>query len=172
MFCSKCGTQVADSENFCTQCGNKLQKDNSLEYSTQPQYNTDYNKNTNGTSKLEFRENFLYVIKNCTNFSGRASRSEYWRFVLATILVGFLASIIFAVMGLSDKNIDNASNFISLLFFLPNISCATRRLHDVGKSGWWQLISLTIIGVFYLLYLLVKSGDKGDNKYGVVPFIE
>ena len=57
----------------------------------------------------------------------------------------------------------------SLVVFVPSLAVSVRRLHDVGKSGWWLLIALTGIGVFYLLYLFVTDGEAGDNQFGSNP---
>lgn len=54
----------------------------------------------------------------------------------------------------------------NLLVFIPSLSVAVRRLHDVNKSGWNLLWAFTIIGIFYILYLEIKKGTDADNKYG------
>ncbi len=51
------------------------------------------------------------------------------------------------------------------LFALPTLAALVRRLHDSEVSGWWILIAFTIIGIVPLLYLLIKSGKKGENRY-------
>ena len=58
---------------------------------------------------------------------------------------------------------------VNLLIVIPNISVTTRRLHDVGRSGWWQLLYITIVGIIPLLYWWIKKGDDGDNKHGSNP---
>ena len=50
--------------------------------------------------------------------------------------------------------------------FLPSISVGARRLHDVGKSGWWQLISITIIGIIPLIIWMASEGTKKSNFHG------
>ena len=55
----------------------------------------------------------------------------------------------------------------SLSLFIPSISAATRRLHDSGKSGWWQLLYFTIIGAFVVLYWLIRKGDAIKNSYDI-----
>ncbi|MBB5320178.1 uncharacterized membrane protein YhaH (DUF805 family) [Marinobacter oulmenensis] len=66
------------------------------------------------------------------------------------------------------------TDFLSFLFglviFVPSISYATRRLHDVGKSGWWQLILIVpVIGLIVLVVFLAQDSEKGENAYGVSP---
>ena len=92
-------------------------------------------------------------------FSGRASRSEYWWFYLFTVLAGIAA----------DTIGDTVGNIASLAFFLPGLALVARRLHDTGRSGWWFLIAFTVIGIPVVLYWLVKASDAGANKYGEGP---
>jgi uncharacterized membrane protein YhaH (DUF805 family) len=92
-------------------------------------------------------------------FEGRASRSEYWWFYLFTLLAGLAAEIVGSTVG----------NLATLVFFLPSLALAVRRLHDVGRSGWWVLILLTVIGIPVFLYWMVKDSDKGKNAYGEGP---
>ena len=54
----------------------------------------------------------------------------------------------------------------NLLILIPSLSVTVRRLHDVNKSGWNMLWSLTIVGVFYVLYLEIIKGSEEDNDYG------
>jgi uncharacterized membrane protein YhaH (DUF805 family) len=59
---------------------------------------------------------------------------------------------------------------VATLHFLPSLSVVVRRLHDVGKSGWFYLIILIpLIGIIWMLVLLVSNGDVGENKYGADP---
>jgi uncharacterized membrane protein YhaH (DUF805 family) len=60
-------------------------------------------------------------------------------------------------------------NLASLAFFLPGLALLVRRLHDVGRSGWWFFITFTIIGIPVLFYWLVRASDAGANKYGEGP---
>jgi uncharacterized membrane protein YhaH (DUF805 family) len=92
-------------------------------------------------------------------FDGRASRSEYWWFYLFTALAGLAAEIVGSTVG----------NLATLAFFLPGLALAVRRLHDVGRSGWWVLILFTVIGIPVFLYWMVKDSDKGKNAYGEGP---
>lgn len=92
-------------------------------------------------------------------FDGRASRSEYWWFYLFTVIAGLAAEIVGSTVG----------NIASLALFLPSLALAARRLHDTGRSGWWFLLILTVIGIPVVLYWLVKASDAGANKYGEGP---
>ena len=116
--------------------------------------------------------NFIEAIRsgftNYTNFKDRASRSEYWFWVLFTFIGGICTLIVDAyIVG----NIDTAPiNLIfNIIIFLPGIAVSVRRLHDVNRSGWWLLIMLTGIGIILLLYWTIKAGDKEANKFGSNP---
>lgn len=61
---------------------------------------------------------------------------------------------------------------VSLAFALPSLACSARRLHDIGRSGWWILLALTIIGIFLLIFWWAKEGDNNENSYGSLDIIE
>ena len=114
--------------------------------------------------------NFIEAIKsafsNYANFKGRAVRSEYWWFFLFVFLVHMLIEV--TVGPTDDTNPPGAIISIAFSFAtaLPNLGLAARRLHDVNRSGWWQLIALTIIGIIPLIYWLTKKGTDGPNEFG------
>lgn len=106
------------------------------------------------------------LTENYCNFSGRASRSEFWWFQLFTFIVGIVAS------GLSYSIVGNEalSYIVNLVFFLPGLGLCVRRLHDTGKSGWLVLLNLVIcIGSIILIVFYAKESDMFPNEYGDVP---
>ena len=109
-------------------------------------------------------------FKNYDNFSGRSSRSAYWWWILASWLLGILASILDVMIMGTDAWMQNTfSPFESILTFVllvPNIAINIRRLHDVGKSGWWMLLAGTGVGLIPLFIWSVSEGDDGANKFG------
>ena len=109
---------------------------------------------------------FLAVLNKYAVFSGRAQRAEYWYFIFFIYGSAFLLGLLMGLIGVSESGSDSMAGILQLAVFLPSIAVATRRLHDTGRSGWWQLIVLTGIGVFVLLYWLIKAGDEGENEYG------
>ena len=113
---------------------------------------------------------FILAFKNWNKFNGRANRAEYWYFVLFSFLIGIIFNIIdFTLLGydpMDATSIGILSVIFNLVCIIPSISVTVRRLHDVNKSGWNMLWSLTIIGVFYVLYLEIIKGSEGDNHYG------
>ena len=110
------------------------------------------------------------TLKKYAVFSGRSSRAEYWYFILFNLCISLIITYI-------DKKIGTVqpSGFGSLfeLYFLavliPSIAVCIRRLHDVGKSGWWLLISfIPLIDIWYII-LTIKDSYPGENKYGPNP---
>lgn len=101
---------------------------------------------------------YLKVLQNYAVFEGRARRSEYWYFVLVNVLISFGLGFIGGMLGF-----ELLTNLYSLAVLVPSIAVAVRRMHDVGKSGWFILIPI------YNLILAVTEGDKGPNEYGPDP---
>lgn len=117
---------------------------------------------------------FSSAISTCmdkyANFHGRASRSEYWWFNLFALLMIWGAELIGAVTFPDDPVLSQiVPMIINLAISLPLFAAGSRRLHDIGKSGWWQLLVLTFVGVILLyIWFAFKSQDK-SNKYGEIP---
>ena len=110
------------------------------------------------------------AIKTCfhkyATFDGRASRAEYWWFALFYTIVYVVALVIDLAAGTTFVFI----LIVSLGLLLPTVAAGVRRLHDVGKSGWWYLIALIpFIGGIWLLVLCVQAGTPGQNQYGPPP---
>ena len=108
---------------------------------------------------------YFRAFKKYADFEGRDNRPQYWYFVLLSIIVSIILQFIDSLIP--------GTNFLSYLYFLvvliPSIAIAVRRLHDVGKSGWWLLIGLIpLIGWIWLLVLLAgKSRNKSNELAGV-----
>lgn len=101
-------------------------------------------------------------FENFVNFEGRAARSEFWWWQLFAFLVNIVASVIDASL-----NLGFLSPLASLALLAPGLAVAARRLHDINKSGWWQLlVLLPIIGWIVLLIWYVKQGDIAENRFG------
>lgn len=119
---------------------------------------------------------YINVLKKYATFSGRATRSEYWYFVLIySITYTILMGIDFAIGTFSKQLMENGSflGFLStaysLVLFLPSLAVTVRRLHDINKSGWWVLFVLVPIIGFILLVVYLCTNSKEDNKYGINP---
>jgi uncharacterized membrane protein YhaH (DUF805 family) len=114
---------------------------------------------------------YLKVLKNYFNFEGRARRKEYWMFLLISVLISAGLGIVDGITGLkSSMGIGALGGLYSLAVIVPSISVAARRLHDIGKSGWWQLIGLIpIIGWIVLIVWAATEGQPGPNRFGPDP---
>lgn len=103
----------------------------------------------------------LAFTKNYCNFKGRASRSEYWWFVLATTIV----SIVISPLGYINELMGSVVNIIfTLAILLPNIGLVIRRFHDIGRSGWWYggmclagIVAVALIGAGFAM--MTMGGD-------------
>jgi len=114
---------------------------------------------------------YLSVLKKYAAFSGRAGRAEYWSFMLVSLLIGIGLGMIggrgYGMMGGWGYGGGGLSSLYSLLILIPSIAVGMRRLHDIGKSGWWLLISLIpLLGFLVLLFFAVQEGDSGANSFG------
>lgn len=107
---------------------------------------------------------YLKVLKNYVGFQGRARRKEYWMFVLVNVLIFIGIAIIEGILGLMPENGSGPlSSIYNLAVFLPSLSVAVRRMHDTGRSGWWNL--LPIVNIIFL----AQEGHAGRNKFGDDP---
>ena len=110
-------------------------------------------------------------IKTCFQkyavFSGRASRSEFWLFALFTFIGGIVTSVAdVMILGYVSEDWGPLNIIFSIITTLPSLAVGARRLHDINRSGWWQLITLTIIGVILLFIWWATEGTKKNNSYG------
>ena len=115
------------------------------------------------------------VLSRYATFSGRASRSEFWYWVLAIVIVMFIfrtidATIIAPLLGFKPFQPQAGqplSMLLTLALIIPNIALGVRRLHDINRSGWWTCIAFVpFIGFAVLLYFYIKPGDAAENKFG------
>ena len=119
---------------------------------------------------------FNVLTNKYADFSGRARRKEYWMWTLYVTLIFILAMIMDNVLGLNFELLDQDLGYgwlymlAGIINFIPGLSIVVRRLHDVGKSGWFYLIILIpIIGFIWMLILLCSDGVKEENKWGTNP---
>ena len=115
---------------------------------------------------------YLEVLKKYAVFSGRASRKEYWMFVLFNVIFAVAAMILDNVLGLAIKDVGYGPIYIlyALATLIPGIAVGVRRLHDIGKSGWYLLLGLIpCVGGIILLVFAATAGDVGENEYGPDP---
>jgi uncharacterized membrane protein YhaH (DUF805 family) len=114
-------------------------------------------------------------IQKYADFTGRAPRAEYWWFYLFVVLGYIAASIIDSILGLGGTlgPYGILVALFGLAMLVPSLAAGARRLHDMGRSGWWLLISLVpLIGIIVLIVFLVTPSEAGDNQYGPNPYGE
>lgn len=117
---------------------------------------------------------FTESVKTCfskyATFSGRASRSELWWYVLFVVIVGIVLSGIDTNVMHSRPGTGLLSGIFSLVTILPSLAVGVRRLHDTNRSGWWILIALVpVIGGLILIYFYIQDSDPNDNEFGPTP---
>ncbi|MFO1279738.1 MAG: DUF805 domain-containing protein [Burkholderiaceae bacterium] len=106
---------------------------------------------------MGIQQAFVTCLKKYADFSGRATRSEYWWFVLCEVLILGIASLIS----------DWLPGLFALALVLPALAVGARRLHDTGRSGWWLLLMLVpFIGGLFLLYWAVLPSQPSANAFG------
>ncbi|MBR7688333.1 MULTISPECIES: DUF805 domain-containing protein [Acinetobacter] len=109
---------------------------------------------------IDYQQAILTCFKKFADFKGRARRSEFWYFELFCVLMSLAFSFIS----------EDAATIVMLITFIPNIAVSVRRLHDIGRSGWWMLIALVpIAGILLLLFWAAQEGNSASNQYGESP---
>jgi len=118
---------------------------------------------------MNFPQAIASGFKKYVTFAGRASRSEYWYWVLFSIIGGIVTGTLdYAIFSENDYATPLNSIF-NLVCFLPSLAVGIRRLHDIGRTGWWVLIAITIIGIILLIIWACQKSDAGANAYGPEP---
>jgi len=107
---------------------------------------------------------YLEVLKKYAVFSGRARRKEYWMFFLFNIIIAFILGFVLGIIQAATHiNLSSVSLIYSLAILIPSIAVGIRRMHDLGRSGWWILFPVVNF-VFLCL-----DGQPEENEYGPNP---
>lgn len=130
--------------------------------------------NQNMIYDISYMDALKRGFKQYVTFSGRTSRSEFWRFMVCREIILDGLAVFGIIVDMVLGNTSAASDYamvllviLQLIYFLPSLAITCRRLHDVGKSGLtFLLVFIPIIGIFVLLSNLVKKGDNLTNVYG------
>ena len=140
MNCPNCGAPVNDYSQFCTNCGARMQQNMPVE-------------------PVKFMDAVKLYFTRYADFKGRSRRSEYWWACLAMAIISGIISAI----------IPDLAGIWSLATLIPGIAICVRRLHDIGKSGWYYLIGLIpLVGGIILIVWFCKDSTP-DNQWGPNP---
>ena len=113
---------------------------------------------------------YIKVLKQYADFSGRARRKEYWMFTLFNIIMMFVLMFVIMMVKGSPAMLALATIAYSLYIIIPSIAVVVRRLHDIGKSGWWYFIVLVpLVGGILLIVWLCTDSQADENNWGANP---
>ncbi|MEM1429914.1 MAG: DUF805 domain-containing protein [Pseudomonadota bacterium] len=122
---------------------------------------------------MGFQDAVRTCLSKYVTFSGRATRSEFWWFVLFLLLGNLLFGVIDRMLfgtGPEGEAYSVLGAIFSLAMILPSIAAGVRRLHDKDMAGWWYLLVLIpILGTLVLLFFFVQKGTEGENRFGPDP---
>jgi uncharacterized membrane protein YhaH (DUF805 family) len=121
---------------------------------------------------MTFQDSVRICLSKYADFNGRARRSEFWWFFLFTIIVSFVASILDTILGTDYAGSTSGgliNSLASLALLLPGLAVGARRLHDTGRSGWWQLLWIVICIGWIFLFVWWAQDSVGDNQHGASP---
>lgn len=132
---------------------------------------------------MNFSQAVKSVYSKYVTFSGRAARSEYWWFVLFSVIASIVIMIVENALGLGQGVVTSGDGGFSAAYsggvlsiiwslgnLLPSLAVGVRRLHDTDRSGWWLLIGLIpLIGAIVLIVFFCSRGTAGPNRFGGDP---
>lgn len=116
---------------------------------------------------------YLLAWQRAADFSGRSRRKEYWIFNLFNAIFVMVLALLAVAFSDQDKP-QTIPLFLVLLYcvvvFVPSLSVTIRRLHDIGKSGWWYFISFVpVIGGIILFVFTLFDSEPNANEWGLDP---
>ena len=122
---------------------------------------------------MNFGQAIALGFSKYLDFTGRASRPEFWFWVLFAVIGAIVTNALDAAFvvyhhGISPLN-SPLSNIFTIVALLPSLAVAIRRLHDVDRTGWWMLLVFTGIGIIALLYWQSQAGTPDHNRFGPNP---
>ena len=143
--CNKCGASCPDEMNFCNTCGAKLEAEETVV------------EDTASDKPIGLVEATKLFFKKYVDFSGRESKAEYWWSYLGCCIISFVACITIILGPIAG-----------LAMTIPSLAAMARRLHDIGKSGWWVALNFIGLGIIPLI-MCIMDGEDGPNQYGEKP---
>ena len=122
---------------------------------------------------MGFGQAISYNLSNITNFSGRASRPQFWWWILFIWIISFVVNLVTGGynFGTTDRGfLWYIGLVISIVLWLATLAVTVRRLHDIGRSGWWVLLwFICCIGAIIVFIFCLQPSQPGDNQYGPQP---
>ena len=116
---------------------------------------------------MDFLNFYVDAWKKFADFNGRSRRKEFWIFWLVNVVISWILSLITGSLGLIGAIIPL---IFALAILIPSLAVAIRRMHDIGKSGWWICINFVpVIGTIWYIVLAAKDSEAGSNQYGACP---
>ncbi|MBT5334689.1 MAG: DUF805 domain-containing protein [Gammaproteobacteria bacterium] len=105
-------------------------------------------------------DNFINTLKSYSDFASRTGRNDYWMFMLFYVVLSVATGIVDSILGILLVN-----SIYSLVMLVPLVAATTRRLHDTGRSGLWQLlVFIPVLGLLVLIWFLAQESD-GENEF-------
>ena len=156
MYCPKCGTEIPVNSRYCPGCDAYV--------GPAPGSTPGVATSNLPVRKIGFGEAVGNFFTQYANFSGRATRSEFWYVMLFNLIVGIVISVVGGLI--SGQMASVISSLYSLATLIPGFAIVWRRLHDMGRSGGWFFIGLvpTVGWIVLLVFLCIDS--KPDNRFG------
>ncbi|MBR4767103.1 MAG: DUF805 domain-containing protein [Clostridia bacterium] len=188
-YCSSCGSFIPEGAKFCENCGTAVTIENNnynepvrADSYNQPDYNyqppqSDPGFNQNNyqqpyqqtfvrpQSSVSFGEAISMFFKRYVDFSGRSVKSEFWYVFLFNFIIG----IVLGALSYKNNGLSVIASLYSLATFIPGLALSFRRLHDIGKSGIYILITLVPIAGVIIFIVWMTQDSAGDNEYGPAP---
>ena len=119
-----------------------------------------------GAPSRDFGEAVKVCFSKFVTFSGRASRSEFWYFVLFSFIAGFVLGFIDEIVRMSSGTSLFLSDILSLVLFLPSLAVSVRRMHDIDRTGWWVGAPYLFIIAVTIYASLVASTTASIDVFG------
>ncbi len=169
--CERCGHMSDPYMLICPRCGGEMHTI------------SDDSKNAGTVRKYNLWSAYVKMFKSAGDFSSRSTRSEYWYAYLMNFIITFTLSMLFVPSMIAEAEMLSHSDFYGqvayvaqfvnivygIIVFVPQFALTIRRLHDIGTSGTWAVLSFFPVGSLFLLFFLTKQGTPGVNRYGQDP---